>query len=422
MSRTKSKNDYIILGFLILVTIGVLFILVLFDGSRKHNSGLPGVRTSLSTNVDGVIVCYTLLEKLGISVNRSKKAFLKNALDKTDVLFLLDPIIPLRQDEVKNLDIWLTSGGVLICTNVPNGLHTALDRNNQFSRPYGVSPIPSRNVKHQTSYIPASDINLPLARDISSIYFETERVFDEDGTVLNQSTDKIETLLCDDSGIRIVKSRSGSGSIIVLSDSSFLTNGQIGIDDNSVLTVNLVSYALSMTENKNVTFDEYHFNSSYGQSGFGILSGMLFTTTAGWSILSLTLAGIFFIIYKGRRFGYRRSFEKKQRRSKLEYIYSVGATYRSASANRLTLKIIYDRFRYKVAGLAGLNPNVSNQVIASTLSRRRKKCDLQKCKQAFDKCDTLISREKISERHLLSALKELGSIEMEIFNEHTNSK
>lgn len=425
MLHNKHKTDYLILGVLGALTVGVLFAFVLLGWVRKDRSGMPGVRTTLSTNVDAAIVCYALFERLGISVGRSDKALLSNVLGKIDVLFLLDPIIPLHAGEIKDIQTWLFGGGVLICTEIPKGLHPDLDtlsKNKTLSSNSRRMPRkPKQSEQPQVTYIPIEQKSLPLARDISEIYFETFEVFDADVLDPNHPSNAVEPLLFDNCGIRIVTRELGRGRIIILSDSSFLANGQIGKSDNSVLAVNLVSYALSRAKDNKVVFNEYHLGYGYHQTGFSVLSRMLFSTTAGWAVLSLTVAGVLYIIYKGRRFGFRRSLGGKYRRSKLEYIYGVGSTYRSAGANRLTLELIYDWLKRKATNLAGLTPNASNGTIANELSRRSG-FDPQKYKEVFDRCDKLIAQTSLSERHLLLIIKQLAQIEMEVFNEHRNRK
>jgi hypothetical protein len=425
VSNNKRKTDYLILGVLGALIIGVLFALVFSGWVRQDRSGMPGVRTTLSTNVDAAIVCYTLFERLGISVGRSEKVLIGDVFGKIDVLFLLNPIIPIHAGEIKNLQAWLIGGGVLICTEIPKGLRPNLDKlekNKSSSSNFSHMPKkPKRSGRSQATPIPIEWRSMPLARDISEVHFETFDTFDADTLDPNHPGGAFEPLLFDNCGIRIVAHELGHGHIIILSDSTFLANGQIGKSDNSVLAVNLVSYALSKARGKKVVFDEYHLGFGYHQTGFKVLGKMLFSTAAGWMVLSLTVAGVLYVIYKGRRFGFRRSFERKYCRSKLEYIYAVGSTYRSAGANRLTLELIYDWLKHKATNLAGLTPNASNGTIANELSRRSGS-DPQKYKEVFDRCDKLIAQTSLSERHLLLIIKQLVQIEMEVFNEHRNRK
>ncbi|MCP4261899.1 MAG: hypothetical protein GY774_31010 [Planctomycetes bacterium] len=425
MSNNKRKTDYIILGVLGALITGVLFALVFSGWVKQDRSGMPGVRTTLSTNVDAAIVCYTLFERLSISVERSEKVLVGDVFEKIDVLFLLDSIIPIHTGEIKDIQSWLIGGGVLICTKIPKGLHPKLDKfQKRKTSSSNFSHMPKKNTRSrlsQTTLIPTERQSLPLARDILEVQFETFYTFDAATLDPNHTRGAFEPLLIDNCGIRIVMHELGHGRIIILSDSSFLANGQIGKSDNSVLAVNLVSYALSKARGNKVVFDEYHLGFGYHQTGFRVLAKMLFSTAAGWTVLSLTVAGVLYIIYKGRRFGIRRNLARKYRRSKLEYIYAVGSTYRSAGADRLTLKLIVNWLKHKVTNLTGLAQNAPNRTIAAELSRRSG-VDQLKYEDIFDRCDMLIAQERLSQRQMLLIIKELARIEMEVFNEHRSRK
>jgi len=424
VSPKKHKTDYLILGILGALTAAVLFVLVVRDLERQSHSQRSGIRTTYSTNVDGTIVCYKLFERLGVSPARSEKILLSNVLDEADVLFHLDPIVSIGPGEVEDVRVWLISGGVLVCTEIPRDLARDLrvsgrDRTSRNS-PFRRSKT-DRSKSSEITSIPPDRRSLPLARDIRDVSFKTSKVFSADFSDIDNTGGAVEFLLLDDRGVRIGMQELGRGRLIILSDSSFLANGQIGESDNSVLAANLVAYALSKARGNRVVFDEYHLGYGYHETGFGVLSKLLFSSPAGWAVLSLTAAGVLFMVQKGRRFGFRRSLETKHRRSKLEYIYGVGSTYRSAGATRLTLRIVFTWLKRRATGLVGLAQNASNRAIATELSRRTG-ADPRQYQEVLDRCDRLLAGAGLSERRLLLTMKQLAQIEMEIFNEHRNRK
>jgi hypothetical protein len=421
LSPKKHKADYFILGVLGALTAGVLFLLVFQDLGRQSRSQRSGVRTTYSTNVDGAVVCYTLFERLGISVARSKKILLGSVLDEADVLFHLNPVLPIGPGEVEDIRAWLIAGGVLVCTEIPRDLTRDLRVSNGDGT-FGDCPFRRRrrgkSRLSKAAPISADHRNLPLARDINDVGFRTSMVFSADPSEIDNKYDSAELLFADDCGARIGTQKFfGRGRLIVISDSSFLANGQIGKRDNSVLAANLVAYALSKAGGDKMVFDEYHLGYGYHETGFGALSRLLFTSGAGWAVLSLTAAGLLFMVQAGRRFGFRRGIDTKKRRSKLEYIYAVGSTYRSAGAARLTLKLVLTWFKRKTTRLLGLSQNASNQTIATELSCRTG-ADSRQYRQVLDRCDRLLLRAELPERHLILAMRQLAQIETEIFNEH----
>lgn len=428
MSAKKHKSDYFILSILGLLTTGVLILLVISDMVRQDRSESLGSRTTYSTNINGTIVPFTLFKRLGISVTRLERALVRDVLEDIDVLFQLDPVIPMHADETEDMRAWLISGGVFICTEVPmdfaNELRSlrSLSRNSIRFRRFGPTQQRTNQIESsELTSIPVEHNRLPLARDVSKISFDTSDVLRNDVVDSNKPRSGIEPLFVDDLGVRIATQKFGRGRFIVLSDSSFLVNGKIGKNDNSILATNLVCYALSKARGTKVVFDEYHQDSSHHVGGFNVLGKSLFTTPAGWAVLSLTVAGVFYLIYKGRRFGSRRDIKKKQLRSKLDYVYSVGATYRAAGANRLVLELVHDWLKRKMTSLTGLVHNASNETTAAELSRRTD-ADRRQCKEVLDRCDRLLARKRLSQRDLLLAMKQLARIEMEVFNEYRSRK
>jgi len=404
---------------------GVLFALVLLGWARKDHTGLPGIRTTRSANVEAALVCYVLFERLGVSVGRAEEPLLADMLSETDVLFLLDPIIPIHLGELRDARTWLLDGGVLVCTEVPKGLYSDVDASGKAEgglRTYCATQQESGSPEAlQTTSVPVGHRDLPLARDVSNVYFETLRTVDANLLDSNGPGNAFEPLLFDTCGLRAAGHKLGRGHLIIVSDSSFLANGQIGKGDNSILAVNLVSYALSLARGRRVAFDEYHLGGGHHETGIGVLGWMLFTTPAGWSVLSLTAAGVLFMIYEGRRFGPRHGLERERRRSKVEYIYAVGSTYRSAGANRLALELIFGRLKRDVIDLTGLGRKASNGAVAARLSHRIG-LSTQRCKEVCDRCDEFLARPSLSERQLRLALNQLAKIEMEVFNERRKRK
>jgi hypothetical protein len=261
---------------------------------------------------------------------------------------------------------------------------------------------------------------LPLARDVASVnligadVLESEW-FEPDYPAL------LTSLFEDERGPRIAERAVGRGRLILLSNSSFMANGLITRQDNAVLAVNLISYASAQAGSEKIVFDEYHFGYGGRNGGFRVLGGMLLTTSAGWAVLSLTAVGILFLIYKGRQFGPRRGLAKERRRSKTEYLFAVGATFRSAGAHRLTFALINTWFRRRAAHAVGMVPSASNEAIAGGLARLGS-LDSAECRRTLDECDRLAARPKISERQLRLAVAQLVRIEREVLHGSGNGQ
>ena len=117
MSPSSHKSEYTILLVLAILSVLVLLALMWQGLVHEDRSGRSGVRTTRSTNVDGMLVCYMLFERLGIPVERSHSMLLANRIEKADVIFLIDPIQPLNPGEIMDLGAWIERGGVLVASD-----------------------------------------------------------------------------------------------------------------------------------------------------------------------------------------------------------------------------------------------------------------------------------------------------------------
>ena len=352
MSARGHRNDYIILaGLAVLLTAGVWFM----TASEESESAKIPIRTTHSTHRQGVMACLMLYEKLGFSVSRSHAPLLSHHMEAMDVLLILDPIVALRSGERACLAGWVRDGGVLICT--VNGFREVhgMIHEDSFSHVYS---------RRFDSY------RGPLARDVVAADLADRRTIQADPNARTApDLGSPRELLGDPDGPLIVERTCGRGRLIVLSDSSVLCNERLGEADNAVLAANLAAYSLTAAHGDRVVFDEYHLGFGGQEGGFSLLGGMLFSTPAGWAVLCLTAGGIGLLIHKGRRFGTRRPLRQRQRRTKMEFVRSAGATCRAAGANSLAFVLLYHWFRQKCAARSGLPASAGDADIAAALAR-----------------------------------------------------
>jgi hypothetical protein len=421
MTSPKShKSEYTILAVLGLVTAAALLWMGWAGMLREPRAGTPGVRTTRSANDDGLLIGYTLCERLGLPVERSNRMLTLDQLEGAGTVFLIDPLVPVGAVEIADLKTWIARGGVLVTTEALANLSPAL-RGLAKDRPAHLRHrMPPTEPGHLTQ-VPTEAKSLALARDVSTTFFETGEILPAPRPDPNASTSLMEPLFTEGRGVRIAQWRMGRGRIILLSDSSFLANANIAEGDNALLWANLVSYAQARAGNPRIVFNEYHFGAGGFGQGVGVLARMLVTTSPGWAVLALTGAGILFLFYQGRQFGPRRGFGQQRRRSKLEYVRAVGATYRAAGAHRLTLRLIYTRFRQQMMIRTGLTAGASNRLVAQELARRGRlpAADYQRI---LDGCDRVLAQTTISPRQLTVAVGQLARIEKEILHGSGNGK
>jgi hypothetical protein len=306
------------------------------------------------------------------------------------------------------LEGWVRRGGVLICTE-DVGLEL-LDVREQAHR----SRVPSEG-GGGVEVVPADKAELPLARDVASVSMASRRRLplssDRHGPL-----EDAEGLFADEAGLRIEAVPLGKGKVAVLSDSSFLANDRVGLNDNAVLATNLLAYSLSVAKGSRVSFDEYHFGYGTHETGISAMAVVLFHTRPGWAVLSLALAGLLCLIYKGRRFGPRRAPERTRRRSKLEYVNAVGATYRAAGARGLVLGILLKRYKGDAAALVGLPASAAFADVARRVAQRTGR-PAERYEWAVRECEAALKGPPPTERRLSALLTKLAQIELEMRNE-----
>jgi hypothetical protein len=415
MPAKTHKTDYLILGTLVTVTAVILLGFIWAGWLQEDALQERFIRSAHSAREDGVKAFYTLLAGQGIAVSTNEQRFQRESLAQVGVLVSLDPVVSINAAEVMELRRCLERGLILITTHIPHGLVEELKDLPSSSPGRSRKTIKRRNKpdEFKRTPVPQGDRGLPLAQDIHTVCIRSKTVITPKG---DQESLTSVPLFRDSIGLRVVEYPIGAGRLILLSDSSFLANERLAHDDNAVLAVNLIAHVLQSESARSLMFDEYHFAYGGSHQGMGILGALLLTTPAGWAVLCLALAGILLLIYQGRQFGPRHDLVTETRRSKLDYIQAVGATYCAAQAHGLCLRHIYHAFRQKLATHAGLPVTAANKVLITELSRHTP-MDGVTSESALNNCDALLSGTQVSAGQLHRALQQLSKIEMEVFHE-----
>lgn len=413
MGSKGHKSDYAILVGLGLL-VGVCLLGIMAWSSLRAESNVPGVRTTNSTNVDGTMVASLLFERFGNAVNAWELPLLPENLDDLDVLWVIDPLISLNAVEVAAVEEWVSKGGVLVSTGIPGRLFRGLVDDRHL---YGAAVSVRKKANKQGTTadgIPESAGDLPLARGVKQLGWLNDRTIDL------EESDAFDALLEDSTGVRVAERDFGRGKAILLADSSFLTNGMIGKHDNAVLATNLVRYSLSQARGERLAYDEYHLGFGHYESGMEALSNMMVTTSPGWAVLALTVAGLLFLLYKGRRFGTRREPGRVRRRSKMEFVQAVGASFRSAGAYRLVWKLIYGDWKRNASRELGLPVTAPAGDLGARLARRSGKAAgayqnfLTACEQG--------TQGTLTSRRLADLIDGLAKLEREALNGNRERK
>jgi len=426
MPQTGRKSDYAILITLAAVTLLIILALVSAGLLEADEDKGPYVRTSYSANPEGILACYMLYERLGWQGKRLEKPLTEEHLAAVEVLFIIEPVFQIQPHEARALKQWVAAGGVLVCSRDVEsriGHGRSQDENGCLRCGRCAPPVSVWNPPdcHVAVAVPGEAAGLPLARDVTKTVLATGSVIDI-RTRWDQSEPGLLTeLFTDTMGCRIAERRIGEGKVVVLADTSFLANNRLAEYDNSVLAANLAAYSLAGSKSATIAFDEYHFGYGGRESGWTAISAAVVGTSPGWAVLVVAAAGLCLLIYKGRRFGTRISPGRTKRRSKLEYVRSVGATYRAAGANKLAFQLIYASLLSDAARRVGLPDSAPPSQIADRLAVRTG-TPPRKYESTFRLCQEALRSERMSNRRFTALVELLAGIESEMMDGHSRGK
>lgn len=412
MPAKSKRSDYVILAVLGACMTAFLALAIGLGWLEDRSQEAPPIRTTYSTNPQGTMAFWMLMNQLGTPLQRLRQPFSSELLRSVDVFLVIDPIEDLTAKERACLESWVKGGGVLVHSgrlSLQGEVQTDFDIPARWRRWSYQGADQAR-----TTPVPPDATSLPLSRDVRTVRLNSRRTLLPRGT--GESHDpSAERLFVDSEGLRIAMRPLGSGRIITMSDSSFMANGLLEHGDNCILAANVVACAAGQARGARMAYDEYHLGYGSRPTSWGALWAALFGSSAGWAMLVAAISGLLYLVLRGRRFGTRRAPQRTRRRSKLEYVYSVGATYRASGAHCLALRLIYHWFRFRCASLAGLPQAAPVDSIAARLPRRTGKVR-QSYQDTLRECERALAERDVSGRSLIVLLQRMGQMEMEIFN------
>jgi len=408
VSSRHHASDYVILIALGALLGGVVFLLVSYGWLQSEQRREDLRRTTRSAGRQGLMAFYLLCQRLGYDAQRVDRPLLDDTLAQVDALFLIDPTIPVNSTECAALARWMEAGGVLICAGgeptLPQEVHRLGDPDAaplEFYR-WGIG------LDDQARPV-SGDRHLPLGADVTTTHLRTDAALrlGADGAAASA-----EVLFEDAAGVRVAGRPVGAGRVVRAADCSFLFNQTLGKADNAVLAINLVAWAQARSRGVRIGFDEYHGGYGQPESGWSVLGAMLVTTPAGWAVLSLTAAAVLYLVYRGRRFGTRRPPPPARRRSKLEYVQSVGATYQAVGARGLALGLLYPWFRRRAARRAGVEALASAEEIGRRLAPESPE-KARRYADALAACEAALRAGRLTDRRFSALVAQLTRIETE---------
>lgn len=365
----RPNSDIRLLGGVLLALI-IIAVMTLIAGPGQ--SGPP--LSVHNSEPDGAMALSLWVERSGFGVDEITEDPIQMGKERT--LFILDPQTPYTAVEATYLRDWVRAGNTLIVTGEPDNV-------NDLLKPYSVS----------LDYAFSNDAVSLNAPTLISPPFDHARV------QVRYFIDSTRTDLiahASSGGMVIVSFNEGKGQVWVLGGSYPFTNRGLQDNQNAKLVLNLIN----TLPNGSVGFDE-------ARHGFGTahsVTGWLFNTPPGWSILLALGLTLLYLALRGRRFGRVMSVpEERLRREPVEYIQAIANLFRRSGQRAEMLSHYRGQLRRRLAERYGIDPRLSDVETVKTIVFRDPRVD----ETALRKLLAGLSRKSVSESELVTAASDV---------------
>jgi len=337
-----SRDNWLAIGLVILLTL-----LTLAAALRKNNTpAIPYL--SSSSAPDGTLALGMWVQKLGIRLLENSSSVYQPPAD-ANIIFIIQPIYDISNNEFDQLDGWVRSGGTLILAGDTPYVSSALKRYD-FSLSYlntAADGLPA-----QTPLLTSPELTTP-APVKPALYLDSTR-------------SDFVTLLASDGHPLIVSFDQGSGRVILSSVVYPFSNLGLKDDANASLVLNLVALAKSRGS---AWFDDWHHGLQTNTAIIGP-EQWLRATPIGHSLLFA--AGIVFIalLLAGRGFGRPVPLPHElKRRGPLEHVTAIANLNRKAGHRSAALEQYRTRLKRQLGRRYRLDPSLPDAEYVDALKQ-----------------------------------------------------
>lgn len=415
---------------------------------KRQDSELSPNRSSYNAGATGTRALYDFLNETGYKVMRWREPPNKlfNASGEKVQTFVIvgRPLIPIEEEEAKNLLLWVERGGRLVLIDrrpeeyllPPTGEWIITTEFIEYpglgvdpaipeQMTEGVKPVrpgqPTFLTRDVESVMPSKFFSaikfFPKSKDEKKADSENANTsFDEDETpptapIVKSGDNQTDSSLTASPApvVHLASANSallldylhGRGRIVLLSDPFIVANDGIGLKDNLQLALNLLSGSDGL-----IAFDEFHQGRGTTQNEFAsYFSGTPVLAICGQIALLIMLM----LWTRGRRFARPLPLPRIDRRSSLEFVSSMAELQQRARAFDLAIENIYSRTRRVLARYAGVDYNSPRSEIAARVAARST-LEAHQLETLMRQSEEVINGGPISERqsiHLVGRLREV---------------
>jgi hypothetical protein len=427
----------------ILVVLGVLVILNAVTYVREEktqDSELAANRSTYHSGPTGSRALYDFLSESGHKVMRWREVPEKllggSGQDVQTFVVIGRTQVPFTEEQANSLRLWVQRGGRLVLID-RGPEHLLLPESENWTIRAAETNFPGANVdpsnpKEMTENVEALQPvqATPFTRDVQAVMpsrfassinisFEEKKGKQQTaehgrGSVPkpNKESPPPEAAklaspapvvhVAGDRKALLVDYSYGLGRIVVLSDPYIVSNGGIGLKDNLLLAINMLT-----ATNGLIAFDEYHQGRGSTQNAFASYFSGTPVLAIGAQIILLVLVLLW---TRARRFARPLPLVQTDRRSSLEFVASMAELQERSRAFDLAIENIYSRTRRVLARHAGVDYNSPRAEIARRVASRSA-IDARWLETLMRQCEEVINGQPTNWRQSIDLVRRLRETE-----------
>lgn len=296
-------------------------------------------------------VLYRVLRKLKFHVMRISSVYPVH-LDRYDVLFLQDLHTGPTEEEAKEIQDFVNTGGILI----------AAGDDQELANLFGVFGLKLRELRKKQEFSQrVPDEPFFLRHPVDEIRVRTDFVIEpleREVAVLYEAADAAV----------IVTLREGKGrAFFIASDYLFSVSGLRNNEGNAMLLYNLMS---TLPRNAMIGLAEWRYYTTESKKSADPFATLVFGTRGGLAAVYICLTLFVFLMLRGRRFGKPLDVRERDRRLSSEYVHAMTDLYQKGNTRLSILKHIREKFRAGLGNRWRVNPNLNTQDFLEELAQR----------------------------------------------------
>ena len=342
-----SRREWIILTALL----GVMLVAGFLGGRGDEDAAEPRPNpSSYNAKGSGTKGLFLWLQELGFRVRRWEQP-LTGLPGEAPVLLVVGPRRAIDDAELKALERWVASGGMLVLAD--DGVGAPIPK----IRPE--PPLLTFGLRGRLAGKPGE-----LQPAFPSPYVEGVQTIAPTGSVRfrREKPEAWAPLFGDATGDVVGIRRLGRGTVVAIADPGLFSNARIETADHARLILNIVRVHAGRGQ---VLVDEFH----HGHGEQDSFMAYVKRTALPWMLAQAALVFLFLVVARGTRFGSPVAPATGARASSLEYVEALGDLHQRARARRLAAEALAGSLRRRLHGALGSRPGEDAARLAGRAAR-----------------------------------------------------